>query len=162
MSTWTITSSLHVLWRVFLLKSACFIHLCVFCRSPSLKTWIIQVPRNVQESTENSTWPADSYLNKTSPVYNSKRTLIWSDRCHQSHILGQFLSLFERKFRRGTNWVVLTCILFISLHQWRYREQYERAKDKFTTVLETPQYETHKRSKKISDVSCQVLSCRCL
>lgn len=39
------------------------------------------------------------------------------------------------------------------LHQWRYREQYERAKDKFTSVLETPEYETHKRSKKISDVS---------
>lgn len=41
----------------------------------------------------------------------------------------------------------------IFLHQWRYREQYERAKDKFTTVLETPEYEAHKRSKKISDVS---------
>ncbi|KAF6730309.1 Nebulin [Oryzias melastigma] len=36
--------------------------------------------------------------------------------------------------------------------QWKYREQYERAKDKFTSVLETPMYETHKRSKKISDV----------
>uniref|UniRef100_A0A3Q3MJH9 Nebulette n=1 Tax=Labrus bergylta TaxID=56723 RepID=A0A3Q3MJH9_9LABR len=39
------------------------------------------------------------------------------------------------------------------LHQWRYREQYERAKDKFTSVLETPEYESHRRSKKISDVS---------
>lgn len=48
--------------------------------------------------------------------------------------------------------------LVIFLHQWRYREQYERAKDKFTTVLETPEYETHKRSKKISDVSFHVLS----
>lgn len=37
-------------------------------------------------------------------------------------------------------------------HQWRYREQYERAKDKFTSILETPEYETHKRSKKITDV----------
>lgn len=37
--------------------------------------------------------------------------------------------------------------------QWKYREQYERAKDKFTLVLDTPEYETHKRSKKISDVS---------
>ncbi|XP_040912851.1 nebulin isoform X2 [Toxotes jaculatrix] len=36
--------------------------------------------------------------------------------------------------------------------KWRYREQYERAKDKFTAVLETPEYETHKRSKKISDI----------
>ncbi|XP_029689943.1 nebulin isoform X7 [Takifugu rubripes] len=36
--------------------------------------------------------------------------------------------------------------------KWRYREQYERAKDKFTTVLETPEYEAHKRSKKISDI----------
>uniref|UniRef100_A0A3Q1HC41 SH3 domain-containing protein n=1 Tax=Anabas testudineus TaxID=64144 RepID=A0A3Q1HC41_ANATE len=36
--------------------------------------------------------------------------------------------------------------------KWRYREQYERAKDKFTSVLETPEYETHKRSKKISDI----------
>eukprot|EP00064_Thunnus_orientalis_P007450 superscaffoldBa00000830_g7470 len=36
--------------------------------------------------------------------------------------------------------------------KWRYREQYERAKDKFTSVLDTPEYETHKRSKKISDI----------
>ncbi|XP_054644081.1 nebulin isoform X4 [Dunckerocampus dactyliophorus] len=36
--------------------------------------------------------------------------------------------------------------------QWRYREQYERAKDKFTSVLETPVYETQKRSKKIGDI----------
>uniref|UniRef100_A0A4W6DPW1 Nebulin n=1 Tax=Lates calcarifer TaxID=8187 RepID=A0A4W6DPW1_LATCA len=36
--------------------------------------------------------------------------------------------------------------------KWRYREQYERAKDKFTSVLETPEYETHQRSKKISDI----------
>ncbi|XP_034430322.1 nebulin isoform X32 [Hippoglossus hippoglossus] len=36
--------------------------------------------------------------------------------------------------------------------KWRYREQYERAKDKFTSILETPEYETHKRSKKISDI----------
>ncbi|XP_028250356.1 nebulin isoform X14 [Parambassis ranga] len=36
--------------------------------------------------------------------------------------------------------------------KWRYREQYERAKDKFTPVLETPEYEAHKRSKKISDI----------
>uniref|UniRef100_A0A3P9MGR8 Nebulin n=1 Tax=Oryzias latipes TaxID=8090 RepID=A0A3P9MGR8_ORYLA len=41
----------------------------------------------------------------------------------------------------------------VVLHQWKYREQYERAKDKFTSVLETPMYETQKRSKKISDVS---------
>lgn len=52
-------------------------------------------------------------------------------------------------------WVVLTvlCLHVIVLHQWRYREQYERAKDKFTSILETPEYEAHKRSKKISDVS---------
>ncbi|XP_029980825.1 nebulin [Sphaeramia orbicularis] len=36
--------------------------------------------------------------------------------------------------------------------KWKYREQYERAKDKFTSVLETPEYEAHKRSKKISDI----------
>ncbi|XP_032385349.1 nebulin isoform X47 [Etheostoma spectabile] len=36
--------------------------------------------------------------------------------------------------------------------KWRYREQYERAKDKFTSVLETPEYEAHKRSKKIGDI----------
>lgn len=39
------------------------------------------------------------------------------------------------------------------LQQWRYREQYERAKDKFTSILETPEYEAHRRSKKIGDVS---------
>ncbi|XP_044071715.1 nebulin isoform X9 [Siniperca chuatsi] len=36
--------------------------------------------------------------------------------------------------------------------KWRYREQYERAKDKFTSVLETPEYEAHRRSKKIGDI----------
>ncbi|XP_069389533.1 nebulin isoform X6 [Paralichthys olivaceus] len=36
--------------------------------------------------------------------------------------------------------------------KWRYREQYERAKDKFTSILETPEYEAHKRSKKITDI----------
>lgn len=44
----------------------------------------------------------------------------------------------------------------MSLHilpQWKYREQYERAKDKFTSILDTPEYEAHKRSKKITDVS---------
>lgn len=47
-------------------------------------------------------------------------------------------------------------LLQLLLNQWKYREQYERAKDKFTSVLETPEYETHKRSKKISDVSSWV------
>ncbi|XP_027131955.1 nebulin isoform X20 [Larimichthys crocea] len=36
--------------------------------------------------------------------------------------------------------------------KWRYRQQYERAKDKFTSILDTPEYETHKRKKKISDI----------
>ncbi|XP_038577029.1 nebulin isoform X1 [Micropterus salmoides] len=36
--------------------------------------------------------------------------------------------------------------------KWKYREQYERAKDKFTSILETPEYEAHRRSKKISDI----------
>ncbi|KAM8854787.1 nebulin isoform 9-T9 [Spinachia spinachia] len=36
--------------------------------------------------------------------------------------------------------------------KWRYREQYEQAKDKFTSILETPEYESHKRSKKITDI----------
>ncbi|XP_015251981.1 PREDICTED: nebulin isoform X9 [Cyprinodon variegatus] len=36
--------------------------------------------------------------------------------------------------------------------KWKYREQYERAKDKFTSVLDTPEYEAHKRSKKITDI----------
>ncbi|XP_056146105.1 nebulin [Lampris incognitus] len=34
----------------------------------------------------------------------------------------------------------------------KYKEQYERAKDKFTSILDTPEYESHKRSKKISDI----------
>ncbi|KAJ4921939.1 hypothetical protein JOQ06_021532 [Pogonophryne albipinna] len=36
--------------------------------------------------------------------------------------------------------------------KWKYKEQYERAKDKFTSILETPEYEAHKRSKKIHDI----------
>ncbi|XP_065818621.1 nebulin isoform X8 [Labrus bergylta] len=48
---------------------------------------------------------------------------------------------------------ILTALYSTSLgSKWRYREQYERAKDKFTSVLETPEYESHRRSKKISDI----------
>lgn len=40
-----------------------------------------------------------------------------------------------------------------SLSQWRYKEKYQRTKDKYTIVLETPEHDMHQRSKKISDVS---------
>ncbi|CAL8343109.1 unnamed protein product, partial [Boreogadus saida] len=36
--------------------------------------------------------------------------------------------------------------------KWKYREQYERVKSKFTSILETPEYESHQRSKKIGDI----------
>ncbi|KAI7808891.1 nebulin-like [Triplophysa rosa] len=36
--------------------------------------------------------------------------------------------------------------------KWKYREQYERAKSKFTSVLDTPDYKIAKRSKQISDI----------
>ncbi|XP_077436854.1 nebulin isoform X1 [Vanacampus margaritifer] len=36
--------------------------------------------------------------------------------------------------------------------KWRYRQQYERAKDKFTSILDTPEYETTQRGKKIGDI----------
>ncbi|XP_068592932.1 nebulin [Cebidichthys violaceus] len=48
--------------------------------------------------------------------------------------------------------------ILTALHQstlsskWRYREQYERVKDKFTSILETPEYEAHRPGKKITDV----------
>lgn len=61
-------------------------------------------------------------------------------------------TVFDKIIRPRIRMTVL-CLPVIVLHQWRYREQYERAKDKFTSVLETPEYEAHKRSKKISDVS---------
>ncbi|CAB1347036.1 unnamed protein product [Coregonus sp. 'balchen'] len=35
--------------------------------------------------------------------------------------------------------------------KWKYREQYERAKDKFTSILETPEHESHKRSNAFRD-----------
>ncbi|KAJ3592429.1 hypothetical protein NHX12_007556, partial [Muraenolepis orangiensis] len=35
--------------------------------------------------------------------------------------------------------------------KWRYRALYERAKGKFTSILETPEYESHRVSKKIGD-----------
>ncbi|XP_028981654.2 nebulin isoform X6 [Esox lucius] len=35
--------------------------------------------------------------------------------------------------------------------KWKYREQYERAKDKFTSILETPWHESHKRVKALAD-----------
>ncbi|XP_030641691.1 nebulin [Chanos chanos] len=36
--------------------------------------------------------------------------------------------------------------------KWKYKEQYERAKDKYTSVLDTPEHQVHKRSKQISDI----------
>ncbi|XP_046701861.1 nebulin isoform X1 [Silurus meridionalis] len=36
--------------------------------------------------------------------------------------------------------------------KWNYRSQYERLKSKFTSILETPEHQVHKRSKKISDI----------
>uniref|UniRef100_A0A671JZX3 Nebulin-like n=1 Tax=Sinocyclocheilus anshuiensis TaxID=1608454 RepID=A0A671JZX3_9TELE len=36
--------------------------------------------------------------------------------------------------------------------KWKYREQYERAKSKYTAVLDTPDYQVAKRSKQISDI----------
>ncbi|XP_056292497.1 nebulin [Pseudoliparis swirei] len=48
---------------------------------------------------------------------------------------------------------ILTALYQTSMSsKWRYREQYERAKDKFTSVLETPEYEAHRRCKKITDI----------
>uniref|UniRef100_A0A8C9R1Q6 Nebulin n=1 Tax=Scleropages formosus TaxID=113540 RepID=A0A8C9R1Q6_SCLFO len=35
---------------------------------------------------------------------------------------------------------------------WKYKEKYEREKSKFTSLLETPENETHKRNKKITDI----------
>ncbi|XP_066542162.1 nebulin [Hoplias malabaricus] len=36
--------------------------------------------------------------------------------------------------------------------KWKYKEQYERLKSKFTSVLDTPEHHVHKRSKQISDI----------
>ncbi|KPP78997.1 nebulin-like, partial [Scleropages formosus] len=36
--------------------------------------------------------------------------------------------------------------------KWKYKEKYEREKSKFTSLLETPENETHKRNKKITDI----------
>nr|XP_021329853.1 nebulin isoform X39 [Danio rerio] len=36
--------------------------------------------------------------------------------------------------------------------KWKYKEQYERAKSKYTAVLDTPEYQVAKRSKQISDI----------
>lgn len=49
---------------------------------------------------------------------------------------------------------MLLLVLMASLcaHQWKYKEKYEREKDKYTPVLDTPEREVHKRSKLISDV----------
>ncbi|XP_053482947.1 nebulin isoform X14 [Ictalurus furcatus] len=36
--------------------------------------------------------------------------------------------------------------------KWKYRSQYERLKSKYTSVLETPEHQVHKRRKQISDI----------
>ncbi|CAK6968548.1 LOW QUALITY PROTEIN: nebulin [Scomber scombrus] len=76
-----------------------------------------------------------------------------------SHLINDVKYKFKAKdlLKSGCNEILRPDIL-TALYQstmgskWKYREQYERAKDKFTSVLETPEYEAHKRSKKISDI----------
>ncbi|XP_037395338.1 nebulin isoform X16 [Pygocentrus nattereri] len=36
--------------------------------------------------------------------------------------------------------------------KWKYKEQYERLKSKYTAVLDTPEHQVHKRRKQISDI----------
>ncbi|XP_047671276.1 nebulin isoform X22 [Tachysurus fulvidraco] len=36
--------------------------------------------------------------------------------------------------------------------KWKYRSQYERLKSKYTSVLETPEHQVHKRTKQIGDI----------
>ncbi|XP_074551161.1 nebulin [Halichoeres trimaculatus] len=69
----------------------------------------------------------------------------------------RYKSVAREHLRIGCNELrrpeILTALYSTTMgSKWRYREQYERAKDKFTSVLETPLYEVQKRSKKISDI----------
>ncbi|XP_061774185.1 nebulin isoform X7 [Nerophis ophidion] len=78
---------------------------------------------------------------------------------HASSLIDQkrYTSRAKDLLRSGCNELhrpdILTALYGTVLgSKWHYREQYERAKDKFTSILDTPVYETHKRSLKIGDI----------
>ncbi|CAJ1079111.1 nebulin isoform X9 [Xyrichtys novacula] len=78
---------------------------------------------------------------------------------HASNLINdkRYTSTAKNLLRIGCNELrrpeILTALYSTTMgSKWRYREQYERAKDKFTSVLETPWYDAHRRSKKIGDI----------
>ncbi|XP_072301321.1 nebulin isoform X6 [Eucyclogobius newberryi] len=86
-----------------------------------------------------------------SPFFEAARnaSFLINDKLYQSKAKELHRSGCNELFRPD----ILTAMYTTSMgSKWKYREQYERAKDKFTSVLETPEYESHKRSKKISDI----------
>nr|XP_029517707.1 nebulin-like [Oncorhynchus nerka] len=91
---------------------------------------------------------------KYSSVLDDPRTLLAKENAKNSQ--NKHRSRARVLLKNGCNELLLPDILsaiYQSSEQckWKYREQYERAKNKFTSILETPEHESHKRSKAIGD-----------
>ncbi|XP_066543724.1 nebulin isoform X4 [Amia ocellicauda] len=78
---------------------------------------------------------------------------------HAAQLLNEkkYKSVAKKLLQHGCNEILRPDIL-IALYnsnqwsQWKYKAEYEKEKDKFTSVLETPSHQVHKRSKQISDI----------
>ncbi|CAB1328633.1 unnamed protein product [Coregonus sp. 'balchen'] len=91
---------------------------------------------------------------KYSSVLDDPRNLLAKENAKNSQ--KRYRSRARELLKNGCNELlrpdILSAIYQSSAQcKWKYREQYERAKDKFTSILETPEHESHKRSKAIGD-----------
>eukprot|EP00063_Salmo_salar_P054190 XP_014029025.1 PREDICTED: nebulin [Salmo salar] len=91
---------------------------------------------------------------KYSSVLDDPRNLLAKENAKNSQ--KRYRSRARELLKNGCNELlrpdILSAICQSSAQcKWKYRAQYERAKNKFTSILETPEHESHKRSKAILD-----------
>uniref|UniRef100_A0A674C0T8 Nebulin n=1 Tax=Salmo trutta TaxID=8032 RepID=A0A674C0T8_SALTR len=91
---------------------------------------------------------------KYSSVLDDPRNLLAKENAKNSQV--KYRSRARELLKNGCNELlrpdILSAICQSSAQcKWKYRAQYERAKNKFTSILETPEHESHKRSKAILD-----------
>uniref|UniRef100_A0A8C7ULJ0 Nebulin n=1 Tax=Oncorhynchus mykiss TaxID=8022 RepID=A0A8C7ULJ0_ONCMY len=88
---------------------------------------------------------------KYSSVLDDPRSLLAKENAKNSQ--NKYRSRARVLLKNGCNELLHPDILsaILPVQRWKYREQYELAKNKFTSILETPEHESHKRSKAIGD-----------
>ncbi|KAJ8407124.1 hypothetical protein AAFF_G00288000 [Aldrovandia affinis] len=106
---------------------------------------------------DDKSYRADYEKNKDkySIVLDDPRNLLAREANKQSQ--NKYKSRAKELLKSGCNELLRPDILgaIYNSSMWskyKYRQQYEDTKDKYTTVLETPQHHVHKRSKQISDI----------